>query len=188
MNNLRLRTDISENWAAVNPVLALGEVCFNKTDNKIKIGDGVKTWAQLEYVNIHIDENEPPPPVAVQKMKVVKGAQLIFSDVMPARYRRNNPPRDAYGYPITAYTNIQYFGRDSYPQYCKYHLVLDNGNIIRNTSNGIELIQSNSIDFNLRLRMVLNALVNNGMYVRDGDFMVRVGKVVATPYWVENDT
>ena len=47
---IKLRRDDTTNWDALNPVLALGEPGYNTTVNKIKIGDGVTTWANLSYL------------------------------------------------------------------------------------------------------------------------------------------
>ena len=54
---IQLRRDTSTNWTSNNPILAAGEVAFTSdvfytsTDQqRFKIGDGVQTWTQLDYV------------------------------------------------------------------------------------------------------------------------------------------
>ena len=54
---IQLRRDTAANWASNNPILAAGEVAFTSdafysgTDQqRFKIGDGVQTWSQLDYV------------------------------------------------------------------------------------------------------------------------------------------
>ena len=54
---IQLRRDTASNWATNNPILAAGEVAFTSdvfysgTDQqRFKIGDGVQTWSQLDYV------------------------------------------------------------------------------------------------------------------------------------------
>ena len=54
---IQLRRDTSANWTSNNPILAAGEVAFTSdvfytgTDQqRFKIGDGVQTWTQLNYV------------------------------------------------------------------------------------------------------------------------------------------
>lgn len=54
---IQLRRDTAANWATNNPILAAGEVAFTSdvfytsTDQqRFKIGDGVQTWSQLDYV------------------------------------------------------------------------------------------------------------------------------------------
>lgn len=53
-----LRNDTSANWASVNPVLSKGEVAVEVNTGKLKIGDGVKAWAELEYANVLPSELE----------------------------------------------------------------------------------------------------------------------------------
>ena len=54
---IQLRRDTSANWTANNPILSAGEVAFTSdvfysgTDQqRFKIGDGVQTWTELDYV------------------------------------------------------------------------------------------------------------------------------------------
>ena len=54
---IQLRRDTSANWTTNNPILSAGEVAFTSdvfytgTDQqRFKIGDGVQTWTQLDYV------------------------------------------------------------------------------------------------------------------------------------------
>lgn len=54
---IQLRRDTSANWTSNNPILASGEIAFTSdvfytgTDQqRFKIGDGVQTWTQLDYV------------------------------------------------------------------------------------------------------------------------------------------
>lgn len=39
-------------WTSANPVLALGEIGFDSTNNKFKIGDGTTAWSSLAYQNV----------------------------------------------------------------------------------------------------------------------------------------
>lgn len=48
-NRLQLRRDTSTRWTSVNPILMSGEIGLETDTNKIKIGDGVKNWSQLDY-------------------------------------------------------------------------------------------------------------------------------------------
>lgn len=47
---IQLRSDTQINWAMANPVLLRGEAAFSTDVNKVKIGDGLSTWNQLEYI------------------------------------------------------------------------------------------------------------------------------------------
>lgn len=46
---IQLRNDTAAKWAEVNPKLAKGEIGIEIDTNKIKIGDGTKTWSELPY-------------------------------------------------------------------------------------------------------------------------------------------
>ena len=48
---IKARRDTSANWATSNPVLQLGELGFDTTNKRIKIGDGVTVWAALLYLS-----------------------------------------------------------------------------------------------------------------------------------------
>jgi len=47
---IKLRRSTASEWSSTNPVLSLGEPGVETNTRKIKIGDGVKTWNQLNYV------------------------------------------------------------------------------------------------------------------------------------------
>ena len=52
---IQIRRDTATNWTSVNPTLGQGELGYETTTGKLKVGDGVKTWAQLDYL---IGEND----------------------------------------------------------------------------------------------------------------------------------
>lgn len=39
----------STEWANKNPILKLGEIGYDTTQNKFKIGDGASNWNSLEF-------------------------------------------------------------------------------------------------------------------------------------------
>jgi hypothetical protein len=47
---IKLRRDTAANWNTRNPVLAFGEPGYDTTNNKIKVGDGVTAWQDLDYL------------------------------------------------------------------------------------------------------------------------------------------
>lgn len=47
----QLRRSTEQEWLSTNPVLRLGEPGFVTDKNKIKIGDGVTSWNDLEYLS-----------------------------------------------------------------------------------------------------------------------------------------
>jgi hypothetical protein len=46
---IKLRRDTAANWTLSNPVLALGEPGLETDSRRVKYGDGVTAWNQLEY-------------------------------------------------------------------------------------------------------------------------------------------
>lgn len=57
------RNDTSQNWEINNPILSQGEIGYDSTNKKIKIGDGVSHWNDLNYtlldeLNKKVDKTE----------------------------------------------------------------------------------------------------------------------------------
>ena len=48
---IQLRRDTAANWTSTNPILADGEIGYDTTNDKIKIGNGANTWSQLLYLS-----------------------------------------------------------------------------------------------------------------------------------------
>lgn len=48
---LQIRHDTASNWTIRNPVLAQGEYALETDTNWLKIGDGVRDWEHLPYLN-----------------------------------------------------------------------------------------------------------------------------------------
>jgi hypothetical protein len=46
---IQIRRDTTANWEGVNPVLADGEIGFDTTANKFKVGNGSDEWQEIEY-------------------------------------------------------------------------------------------------------------------------------------------
>lgn len=51
---LQIRNDTTENWLAVNPILAIGEIGYETTTNRAKFGDGVSKWSDLPYLKCEV--------------------------------------------------------------------------------------------------------------------------------------
>ncbi|MBS4753290.1 cellulase family glycosylhydrolase [Nocardioides sp. zg-ZUI104] len=50
MTTIKLRRGTSAQWTSVNPVLAAGEPGLDTTVGRMKIGDGVAPWSDLEFI------------------------------------------------------------------------------------------------------------------------------------------
>ena len=46
---IQIRRDSAANWSGANPVLAEGEIGYDLTAEKFKVGDGSTPWSGLEY-------------------------------------------------------------------------------------------------------------------------------------------
>ena len=51
MATIQLKRDTSTNWTAANPTLALAEPGLETDTNRIKYGDGVSSWQNLQYAS-----------------------------------------------------------------------------------------------------------------------------------------
>ena len=57
-DKIQLRRDTAANWASVNPVLADGEIGYEKDTKQIKVGDGTTAWNSLQYGGIQGPQGE----------------------------------------------------------------------------------------------------------------------------------
>lgn len=55
---IQLRRDSSANWFAKNPVLAEGEIGIELDKNRMKVGNGVNAYNDLEYFSDTVDYNK----------------------------------------------------------------------------------------------------------------------------------
>lgn len=55
---LLVKSDTSTNWETNDPVLGQGEIGFDTTVGKHKIGDGVSNWSDLEYFALKTDVDQ----------------------------------------------------------------------------------------------------------------------------------
>ena len=51
----QLRRDTAALWAAINPILLIGELAYETDTNKLKIGDGTNAWNALPYFLDSVD-------------------------------------------------------------------------------------------------------------------------------------
>lgn len=49
-HDIDVRSDSYDNWMSEDPVLGLGEITYDKTHKKIKVGDGIGRWSELGYI------------------------------------------------------------------------------------------------------------------------------------------
>jgi len=69
---IQIRRDTTANWESVNPVLADGEIGYDTTVNRFKVGNGADAWRDIEYSGadgntaggspVHIGDTAPSDP------------------------------------------------------------------------------------------------------------------------------
>jgi hypothetical protein len=64
-SRIRIRRDDTSGWNNSNPVLGLGEPGYEINSRQIKIGNGVDTWSNLEYITIPQDYIDDPTVMLV---------------------------------------------------------------------------------------------------------------------------
>lgn len=52
---LLIRRDTGLNWVQKNPILFCGQIGFDTTQNRHKIGDGIRHWTELPYFALQTD-------------------------------------------------------------------------------------------------------------------------------------
>ena len=56
---IQVRSDTAANWTSTNPTLAAGEIGFESSTGKFKIGDGTSVWTGLSYAAVQSPTNTP---------------------------------------------------------------------------------------------------------------------------------
>lgn len=57
-HDIYIRTGTTDEWEDVNPILGLGEITYDITEKRFKVGDGTNHWHDLKYIG-GIDMNDP---------------------------------------------------------------------------------------------------------------------------------
>jgi N-acetylmuramoyl-L-alanine amidase CwlA len=52
---IQIKRGTADLWSDKNPVLAPGQPGYDRTNNKLKIGNGIDTWSNLNYLNAGYD-------------------------------------------------------------------------------------------------------------------------------------
>lgn len=58
---IQVRRSTEQEWIDANPILASGEFGYETDTGKLKLGDGLGTWLQLDYVTadvVHLSAND----------------------------------------------------------------------------------------------------------------------------------
>ena len=74
---ITIRRDTASNWQNNNPTLSVGEIGYDTTNKKIKIGDGSTTWNSLGYVAL---ASQLPTALSDLINDLVNNAELVIKD------------------------------------------------------------------------------------------------------------
>lgn len=50
VRRIQMRRDSDADWQSANPTLRSGEIGFNETNGRVKVGDGSTEWNLLNYL------------------------------------------------------------------------------------------------------------------------------------------
>lgn len=73
MTTIRLRRGTAAQWAAANPVLALGEPGVDTTSGALRIGDGTRAWLDLPEFRDADALDAPRPALDVVRVEALAG-------------------------------------------------------------------------------------------------------------------
>lgn len=77
---IKQRYDTSANWASKNPILLAGELGIESDTNKVKYGNGITAWNNLDYANANDPTKEPLIKNVVTKTSIADADTLPISD------------------------------------------------------------------------------------------------------------
>ena len=81
---IKLKRDYAANWTLRNPTLSLGEPGYERDSGKLKIGDGVTPWVDLEYIKVDMDDVVIDPDDLADVLNDVLqggfGIDIVYSD------------------------------------------------------------------------------------------------------------
>ena len=79
-SKILIRRDTTTNWSTNNPTLAAGEIGFDVTVGKHKIGDGSTTWNNLPYFALESDLQDYQTQSQVNALIQAALADLVNGD------------------------------------------------------------------------------------------------------------
>ena len=97
----QLKRGYSDRWLEINPILKQGEPGFEIDTGKLKIGNGINTWKELDYIGdsvvINVDTKSHLPDVGnINNLYRVLDEKTIYQwnggsyEIMTLRLRRDN--------------------------------------------------------------------------------------------------
>ena len=76
--HIQIRRDSSAAWGVENPKLADGEIAYDKTEKKLKVGDGSSDWDQLGFVTATpYDDTDVKADIATNTASIAENTAAI---------------------------------------------------------------------------------------------------------------
>ncbi len=72
---MQQRRATSSEWENLNPILAVGEIGYDTTNDNIRIGDGEAPWNELPTVSGPPGPTGPTGPIGLQGIQGIQGIQ-----------------------------------------------------------------------------------------------------------------
>lgn len=108
---IQLRRDTAANWLAANPILSAGEPALETDTNKVKYGDGVTTWENLQYSgDAFTSSGAAGKPVGMREVSGIKSFTFKTTGHRYVSFTANNTLDGSSSMTIdaTQYPNIVY--------------------------------------------------------------------------------
>ena len=119
---IQLRRDTSDNWAGTNPILAQGEPGVELDTKKMKVGDGITAWNNLDYVSGGTEENS-----TTNMFVKIDG---LGNDIGPNAAGVVSVSTDGLNWTPSVYNQLF----TDWEAWDIYHLAVGNGRIVYHTS------------------------------------------------------
>jgi len=109
---IRVRRDSSSNWSTTNPILDVGEIGFETNTYKLKVGNGIDTWGNLNYVSADAAaHNQAISTItglqAALDSKAATSHSHTISEVTNLQSALNNKADTTHSHFISDVTNLQ---------------------------------------------------------------------------------
>ncbi len=90
-DRIQLRRDTAANWAAVNPILADGEIGLEQDTGQFKLGNGVSTYTALPYGGLQGPQGDVGSASAWGNIPGVLADQTDLQAALDAKAPKSNP-------------------------------------------------------------------------------------------------
>lgn len=128
MTDIQLRRDTAANWTSNDPTLSLGEMGFESTTSRFKIGDGATAWTALPYVHPGSSYCELRP--VVQSHPTNSNRLMLWTEIVDTDDYFNPANSSRIVAPWTGFYYFEYnigYGIESFQMYYQTLVTLNRG-------------------------------------------------------------